>query len=453
MNIRSSRTLATSFIGLAVAAASPGCGRKSPPHRAATNGVAGTATAGTAAGGAGASVGTAGASAGSAEAGASGGSGGDWRSNPDDWTAVATLPGCSTRVARNPAAIWPGLTYRSCGTGCKEAKVLPVDGAPLAATLGTSARVVDGTLKLSLSARTQDDHTRYVLGTFAYGDGTPEVLVSEEGACVAQMAGRGALSSFSIFGRQNGSQYRLGFFDSAQKTLSWLLLPLTVPFDAFDYEQGWGGVQKFTTLLAAPDPAAAKLSTVYTSAGLMFYPTSNGGLVAITESADNGGRILTWQPNHDATAVASGAWTPVRLGLSADRIAWLGAKGDHVNDGLYDSAAIYSCSRPAFGAACQVQTGPTLPITTSTGVLATEGRFIVLNGCVESGCDVYLDDWQNSVLYRVNLVHAGHTQEAIALSGNELFLADSSPTVIGTPDFDGFVRLDLEHVADFATKL
>ena len=100
-----------------------------------------------------------------------------------------------------------------------------------------------------------------------------------------------------------------------------------------------------------------------------------------------------------------------------------------------------------------MQKGPDLPITTSSGVLATEGRFITLNGCVASGCTVYLYSWADDALYRVNPAHAGHTLDVIGLSADELFLADSSPTVIGTPDFDGLVRLSLANVADFATRL
>ncbi|HEX5099939.1 MAG TPA: hypothetical protein VFV94_10585, partial [Polyangiaceae bacterium] len=431
----------------------PGCDRKGNGETASSGGaVAGHSDAGDAAGTA--ASGGKPSGAGTAEAGAAGKPPTDWLSDPEAWTPVETLAKCSTKVARDPKTLWPGFVWTACGAGCQEARVLPVDGAVFAATLGTAARVVDGTLQLSLSLRSEGEHTRYLLGTYSFGDGSASVLVSEEGPCIAQVAGRGAPASLRIMPRQGDFQYRLGFFDFSHAALSWLSPPLTSLVDAFDFRGGWGGVASFRDLMVAADPTVAAMSSVYKTQGLIFYPTSNQDLVAVTEERDKGGTVLGWDPKQGSFPLASSdKWTPVRLGLSAERAAWLGATGPQVSDGRYDSARIYSCKLPAAGDECQVDTGPALSITTSSGVLSTEGRFIALNGCVSDGCSVYLYDFSADALYRVNPLHAGHASEVIGLSADELFLADASEPLVGTPDFDSLVRLSLSRVDDFATRL
>jgi hypothetical protein len=442
------------LLGVGIGLASPGCDREGNGDVSS----AGTAVAGHPAGGSGSAgvsaLGGKTSVAGAAEAGAAAQPSSDWLSDPDAWEPVETLPKCSTKVARDPRTLWPGFAWSTCGAGCQEAKVLPLEGAVFASVLGTAARVVDGALRLSLSLRSEAEHTRYVLGNFSFGDGSATVLVSEQGPCVAQVAGRGAPASFRIMPRQGDFEYRLGSFDFAGRTLSWLSPPLTSLVDAFDYRGGWGGVASFKDLLVASDPTVAAMSSVYTTPGLMFYPTSNGPLVAVTEEREDGGAVLGWDPQQGSFPLASSdTWTPMRLGLSAERAAWLGATGPRVSDGRYDSARIYSCKLPAAGDECRVDTGPALPITTSTGTLATEGRFIALTGCVSDSCTVYLYDWSDDALYGVNPPHAGHMNEVIGLSPDDLFLSDASERFVGTPDFDSIVRLSLSRLDDFATRL
>src|SRR4051812_36001062 len=135
-----------------------------PAANARTGGLGGGAGTAFAAGGAslaaagelgragGESGGGAAAGAGGSDGATSGTTGGTgWLTDPGAWDPVATLPACSTFMARHPADTWPGFTYRDCGAGCREAHVVPGDGAGLAVTLGTSARSNGDDLLLSLS--------------------------------------------------------------------------------------------------------------------------------------------------------------------------------------------------------------------------------------------------------------------------------------------------------------
>jgi hypothetical protein len=330
---------------------------------------------------------------------------------------------------------------------------MPGNGPSLAAKLGTSARFADGALQVSLSTRIEGDRTTYLLGTYSFGDGKPSVLIAEDGNCLAQLAGRGSLSSFRVFRLEGDFQYRLGWFDRSLRQLRWLDPPLSLLIDAFDFDSGWGGLDAFSELLVAPDPTAAALSSVYTTSGSMFFPFSSGDRVVLPEWLSGGGRVLGWGPGHSALPIASGSWRPVSVGISSDRVAWLGVTGERASEGLFETATVYSCAAPLLDALCTIDEGPRLPIAGIAGVLATQGRFIALNGCVEAGCDIYLVDWTNSDVFRLDLAHAGHGVEVIGLSNEELFVADFSEVVRGTSDFDGLIRYDLSRVADFATRL
>lgn len=376
-----------------------------------------------------------------------------WQTDAGAWLPVETLAGCSTRVAREPAAIWPGLAFEACGPGCREARVMPGARASVAAVLGTAARVVDGTLEISLSTRTVEGKSSYLLGTYAFGDGKPSVLIEESGACVAQVAGRGSLSSFRLFAREGDGTHRVGWFDRATSRTHWLSRRQEALVAAYDFEGGWGGIEAFKTLLGAGEPTTAELAPLYASAGSISYPSSNAGLVVFAEWLQSSGRVMGWRPGQGATPLASGPWHVARVGLSADRVAWLGAMGERAGEGLYTSARLYVCKRSAHGEPCQVDAGPTLPITSSGGVLAIQGRFVALNGCVAEGCSVYVADLGNARLFRVRPSHPGHGAEVIGLSDSELFLADYSEALRGTPDFDRLVRYDLAELEAFATRL
>jgi hypothetical protein len=402
-----------------------------------------------------ASSGKAGRASGSAGDDAGAGTGGTtgWLYDPSSWTVVDTLPECSTRVAVDPSRIFPGLSFSECGPGCREARVMPGNGPSLAAKLGTSARFTDGALQISLSTRIEGDRTTYLLGTYSFGDGKPSVLIAEDGKCLAQLAGRGSLSSFRVFRLDGDFQYRLGWFDRSVRQLRWADPPLSLLIDAFDFDSGWGGLDAFSELLVAPDPSVAVVASVYATPGSIFYPFSNGLGVVLTEWFDGTGRILGWRPGREVLPIATGTWRAVRIGASPDRVAWLGATGERAADGLLETATVYSCASSRLDEPCVIDVGPTLPINSTGGVLATQGRFIALNGCVEAGCDIYLIDWTNSDVFRVNLAHAGHGVEVIGLSNEELFVADFSETVRGTSDFDGLIRYDLSRLTEFATRL
>jgi hypothetical protein len=376
-----------------------------------------------------------------------------WQSDPEAWLAIDALPGCATSIAREPMRVWPGFEFATCGPGCREAAVMPGSGKFVAAILGTSARVQDGTLRISLSSRSVSGPMETVLGTYAFGDGKPSLLVRETGTCPAQVAGRGSLSTFRLFPPRGAGAYRVAWLDGTPAGLRWLSPAQTRLVDAYDFDGGWGGIDAFETLLGAGDPGVALLEPLYTSPGTIAYPSSSAGLVVFAEWLGSAGRVMAWRPAHGAAPIASGPWRVARVGASAERVAWLGALGERAGEGLYTSARLYSCTRPDPGAACRIDPGPALPITSSGGILAIQGHFVALNGCVEAGCSVYLADLANSRLYRVPPPHEGHGAEVIGLSDTELLVADYSKALRGTPDFDKLVRYELAKVGEFAIQL
>ena len=392
---------------------------------------------------------------GGADTGAEPGGRAGWLVEPDAWQTVETIAGCTTRVARDPGAIWPGFSFNSCGTGCREARVMPGDEPSLAAVLGTATRVVGSDLVLSLSARILGERTTFVLGTFAFGEGRPLALVAEEGACFAQVAGRGSPFLFRLFPLQTDSQYKLAWLEmgATPPTLEWIASPLGSPLETFDFATGWGGISERTTILLAESPTSAILRNVYQSRGVLRVPSGIDGTAAWTDWVNGQGRIVTYDRQSGAVTAASGAWYPARLGISARRIAWLGATGDRAPDGTYASARLYSCARTASLAPCEVVEGPALPIVSSTGVLVLADDWVALTGCSATECNVYVVDQRDSSVHRLRRAHPNHGVEVIGVSAGELFVADYSPVTRGTPDFDGFVRYDLSALESFATRL
>jgi hypothetical protein len=90
---------------------------------------------------------------------------------------------------------------------------------------------------------------------------------------------------------------------------------------------------------------------------------------------------------------------------------------------------------------------------TSSGVLVVSGPYIAFTGCSEVDCDVYVVDWGTSALYVVHRPHPDHGVEVIGISDTQLLVADSSPDVRGTGDFDTLVLLDLAELDSLATRL
>jgi hypothetical protein len=165
-----------------------------------------------------------------------------------DWETIETLPTCSTRVARDAAKTWPTLSFSSCGPGCRRANVLPIGGKPLGALLGTSARVVDGELRLTVSARAPGKPTTFVLATYAYSgpgsDGVPIAALAETGACFAQVAGRASPNLYKLFPLNGDEVFRLAWLgEAATSKLSWLPQAPTDSLEFFDTGARWGGIE------------------------------------------------------------------------------------------------------------------------------------------------------------------------------------------------------------------
>jgi hypothetical protein len=373
--------------------------------------------------------------------------------DPSAWMPVDTLPGCITRVARDARAIYPGHEFKSCGDGCQRAGVIP-NSRGLAAILGTSARVVDGELRLSLSTRIESDRTVYLMGTYGFGDGKPSVLIAEDGRCLAQLAGNASLSTFRVFTRSGDFQYRIGWVDPSVSELVWPSPAAKWVFEGFDYGTGWGGLDASShrELFIAPDPTRAEVTSVYATSGVLYYPFASTGVVVVTEFVD-GGRVLAWRPGGTVWPIAAGPWRAARLGISAERVGWLAVTGERASEGFFETATVYSCALPDSNEMCAAEEAVSLPIVATGGVLAVQGRWISLIGCSETECDAYLVDWKSKASYRVRRIADDHGIDVIGLSDKELFVADYSATVRGTADFDGLIRYDLSRVDDFATRL
>jgi hypothetical protein len=390
----------------------------------------------------------------SEDAGGGRGGGDDWLHAPGAWQSVETFAGCSTRVALDPAAIWPGFAFQSCGTGCQESRVLPGRDDGLAALLGTSARVTGGEFLLSLSSRFVAERAVFVFGTYAFGDGKPLALVVEEGDCFAQLASRTSPYLFQLFPLQEELVFKLAWLDTTATTpvLRWLPSPFREQMEEFDFASGWGGVADFKTVFVSESPLSVSLTTVYESQGILRTPVGSDGVAAFSEWIDGQGRIVGYRAEQGAVTLASGSWYPARLGISADRVAWLGATGSRVEEGGYESARLYFCARATPLSPCRIEEGPTLPILSSTGVLVTAGPWIALTGCSEIECDVYLVDTRDSSVRRLRRT-PDHGNNVLGISMRDLFVADFSPATRGTQDFDGLLRYDLDDVDAFTTRL
>jgi hypothetical protein len=441
----------TSRIGLVALALAIALGCRARSEKAPANtGDAGAPRGGTT------SVPAAGRGGASSEAGGGGRAGSDdWLHAAGAWEPVETHAGCSTRVARDPAAIWPGFVFQSCGTGCREARVLPGHDSALAAVLGTSSRVAGGELLLSLSTRYVAERAVFVLGTYAFGEGRPLALVVEEGNCFAQLASRTSPYLFQLFPLQEELVFKLAWLDTTATTpaLRWLPSPFLGQLEEFDFATGWGGIADFKTVSVAESPLSVSLSTVYESQGILRTPVGSDGVAAFSEWIDGQGRIVGYRAGQGAVTMASGSWYPARLGVSADRFAWLGATGSRAAEGLYESAKIYFCARATPLAPCTIEEGPSLPIVSSTGVLVTAGPWIGLTGCSESECDVYLVDTRDSSVRRLKRAHADHVNDLLGISSNEVFVADGGPGTQAGQDFDGLLRYNLDEVDAFSTRL
>ena len=338
---------------------------------------------------------------------------------------------------------------------------MPSEQPSLAALLGTGARMHGGSLLISLSARILAEPPVFVLGTFAYGDGKPLVLIAEDvvgqsgNGCFPQLGGRESPFLFSYTPVRGELEFKFAWLEAgAPPRLNWLSPSVkSAGFRAFDFGTGWGGVFSLTSVGITASPLSPTLSPVYESRGLVRPTAGSNGVAAWAEWVDAGGRIIAWNEQQGAITIATGPWYPTLLGMSPEKLVWIGATGSRVEEGAYETASLYWCERPNPLGACAIKQGPSLPIFSSTGVLSVHGRWAALTGCSEIDCDVLVVDWTDSAVYRIRRIQTDHGTSVIAVSDNELFVADFSPQARGTPNFDRLIRYDLSQLSSYATRL
>jgi hypothetical protein len=337
--------------------------------------------------------------------------------------------------------------------------VVPTSGTAWGALLGTSARVVGGQLRLTVSARIATTPATFVLATYGYAsptsDAAPIAVLAETGACFAQVAGRASPNLYKLFPLNGDEVFRFAWLgETAAPKLTWLPQAPTSPLELFDTGARWGGIESFADVRVASSADSLTMDSVYESSGTLRAPAGSEGAAFWSEwRADSGqGQVLSWEPKGGVVALAKGAWVPARVGASLTRIAWLGATGERAFEGAYESAKLYGCRRSSPLEACEPDASVTLPITSSSGVLSVSDRWSALTGCSGASCDVLVADRSDGSLYRLK-PEKGHGIEVLGISETELFAADFGTETRGTPDFDAILRFDLSKLESFATKL
>lgn len=429
-----------------------------------------TVAAGAAGRGASENGGASGASHGRAEGGeATGGAGGggalsqaplaELLSDAGAWEKVTTLSTCATRVARAPEKTWPSLRFAACGTGCRRASVVPSSVKSLGALLGTAARVVDGQLRLTVSARVTGKPTTFVLATYDFpsseSDGKPLAVLTETGACFAQVAGRASPNLYKLFPLNGDEVFRFAWLgETAAPKLTWLPQSPSLSLELFDTGARWGGIDSFAEVEVAAAADSLELSPLYQSTGALRAPAGSAGAAVWSEwNADAAqGKLFGWEPKTGLVEIAKGGWVPARVAASSTRVAWLGATGARAFEGAYESAKLYTCARSSRLAACEPSSPITLPLASSTGVLSVSDRWAALTGCSTASCDVIVIDLSDGSAHRLK-PQSGHGIEVLGVSETELFAADFGPETRGTPDFDAILRFDLSRLEDFTTAL
>jgi hypothetical protein len=376
----------------------------------------------------------------------------NWLTDSSGWDEVATVPGCHARVAREPASLVRGLSYETCGIGCLSAKVAPVDGPALGLILGAATRTDAQGTKVVLSTTLPGTPPTDLVATYLYGAGKPLTMLAADGDCLAQVAGRASPNLWMVFPPRGEATFRLGYIAPASAgSINWLSKTTTRSLKAFDFDSGWGGTEAYTEVFVAKSPTSLDLTSIYSKGTVLRPPAAHAEFVAWGEWSGKVGQIAAWGPEEPATVIASGAWFPAFVGVSAERVAWLGASGPQVTDGAFEEARVYWCERSQPLGACQIVEGPKLPITSAGGVISVHDHWISLLGCDAQACDAFIVDMASSKAYRVHR-EADHGVEPIGVSATELFVADFAPEHRGTAEFDRVIRYDLSKLSELATE-
>ncbi len=378
----------------------------------------------------------------------------DWLTRDSEWDVSSDTDGCRIRSARRPGSLWPGLPWAGCGPGCRSAPVLPGTSAAVAARLGIASRNSGGDLLLSTSAGVVGGKQE-VLGTFAYGSGQPLSLISAQGeTCLAQFAGRRSpfLVSVSYF---DSALNLYGWLDPLQRpNVSWLNPRTTLSLaSSFDFGTGWGGVFNFASIALTRDPLSTTLHDVYASKDLIRTPVGAEGVLFWTEGGVGHGKIMALSPEDRAVTLASGDWYPTNVGVSAERIVWLGAQGERVVDGSFDSARIYQCKRSSVLAPCEPEPGPFIPIVSMGRTLEVRDHWAGITGCTDTVCDAYIVDLDSSRVYHPRRPQGVLEMEVLGFSSSEFFIGGGSAQTHGSSDYDSFLRFELSLLPEYSDTI
>jgi hypothetical protein len=385
-------------------------------------------------------------------------SGVDFIDRDQDWEAVTTFAACRTRLARRSKEMWPAFEWASCGAGCKTAPVALPGRTAWGDGLGTASRNFGGDLMVSLSIRVLGHQV--LMGSFHFGDGVPHLLLSSQGeGCFSQVAGERAPLLFSIAQLGPPTLVQLGLLRFGQgPIIDWM-----PPFDLsksfydvgsiFDFETGWGNLPGREAVALTREARSSSLHEVYRSSSLVNRPVGDAGHVFWNEGWKGNGKLQALGPDDQVVTLASGDWLPMGVGVSSDRIVWIGAFGDRVDDGGIESSNLYSCRRTEPLEPCkEIETLTALPVISASGIVVVRDDWVALSGCEAEGCGVYLFHIPTSKLYLLRRLDGIERDRILGLSSTELVIAGSTTDERSDTAFSSLQRYDVHLLPEYAAE-
>ena len=376
-----------------------------------------------------------------------------WLFAPGAWTPLSVVPGCDVREVDAKKAGYPGLQWKSCGSGCQESDVLGGDklNGAYALNSGTSVEK-DKWLGLFSVVMRIPPALRGVVAI----DLNSNVLVS----ALITLGDKCLMTSFGTGTRAIGAsltttkEYRPGLLPlQPSKKTDWLLpkVPLGSPH-SFHYDGGWGSIVNQGSIGVTDSTTSSTLTTVYSSPTFQTHEVAQGDLVVWMDYQPSGSPLRGWTKAGGARVFAKGAWHATQHALSPEKIVWVGATGPGVASGAYQSAQLFWTERKLDPDAISVQSGPKLGLTSYSGRIATAGNWAALRHCSSQTCDVLLADLNANKLWRVPGRQGRLFKKLLGMNEKYVLVAEGPVQngQLGSAVFDRFVQYEIAKLSSYA---